>query len=66
MSRRAGLYASVAALSVAISVLAFAPATWLGQFLEMQSKGRLTLIDADGSLWRGSALLGAASYPTAP
>jgi general secretion pathway protein N len=55
------LYASIAALSVAMSVLAFAPATWLGQFLEMQSTGRLALIDADGSLWHGSALLGAAS-----
>lgn len=61
MSRRAWLYASVAALSVAISALAFAPAAWLGQFLEMQSKRKLTLINADGSLWRGSALLGAAS-----
>lgn len=27
----------------------------------MQSKGRLTLIDADGSLWHGSAMLGAMS-----
>lgn len=61
MNKRTWLYLLVATLSVAVSVLAFAPARWLGQILEQQSRGRLTLIDADGSLWRGSALLGAAS-----
>lgn len=61
MTRRTRLYVLIASLSVAVSVLAFAPAAWLGQLLEQQSNGRLTLIDADGSLWRGSALLGGAS-----
>ncbi len=61
MNKRSWLLLLVITLSVVVSVLAFAPARWLGQILEQQSQGRLTLIDADGSLWRGSALLGAAS-----
>lgn len=48
------------ALSVALTVLAFLPAVWLAPVLEAQTGGRLTLGDAQGSLWRGSAFIGAA------
>lgn len=46
--------------SIAITVLAFFPATWIAAMVEMQTAGRLTLGDAQGTLWRGSAYIGGA------
>ncbi len=46
-------------VSVTLTVLAFFPAAWLVPMLETQSAGRLTLGDAQGTLWRGSAFIGA-------
>ncbi|MGC2165983.1 MAG: type II secretion system protein N [Gallionella sp.] len=55
------LYWSLAAIaSVAFTVLTFLPAAWLSSMLEMQTGGRLTLGDAQGTLWNGSAYIGAA------
>lgn len=55
------LYWSLAAIaSVAVTVLACLPATWLAATLEMQTGGRLTLGDAEGTLWDGSAYIGGA------
>jgi general secretion pathway protein N len=55
------LYWSLAAFaSVSLTVLAFLPATWLALLLETQTGGRLTLGDAQGTLWSGSAYVGAA------
>jgi general secretion pathway protein N len=48
------------ALAVALTVLVFLPATWLGPMVEQQTGGRLTLGDAQGTLWNGSAFLGGA------
>lgn len=48
-------------LSIALTVLAFFPASWLAALLEKQTAGRLTLGDTQGTLWRGSAFLGAAA-----
>lgn len=48
------------ALAVVATVLAFLPAAWLGPMVERQTGGRLTLGDAQGSLWRGSAFIGGA------
>jgi len=48
-------------LSIALTVLAFFPASWLAALLEEQTAGRLTLGDTQGTLWRGSAFLGAAA-----
>jgi general secretion pathway protein N len=48
------------ALAVGLTVLAFFPAAWLGPMVERQTDGRLTLGDAQGTLWRGSAFLGGA------
>lgn len=64
------LYWSLAAIaSVVITILAFLPAAWLSSVLEMQTGGRLTLGDAQGTLWEGSAYIGGApggSNPVTP
>lgn len=55
--------------SVALTALAFFPATWMAPLVEMQTAGRLTLGDAQGTLWRGSAFIGGApggSDPVTP
>jgi general secretion pathway protein N len=49
-----------AALTMALSVVVFCPAAWLSYLLEQQTGGRLTLGDAQGTLWRGSAFVGGA------
>lgn len=54
----------VVALSVLLTMAAFLPATWLGQVVEKQTGGRLTLGDAQGTLWRGSAFVGGAPGPS--
>lgn len=47
-------------LTVALTVLLFLPASWLVPLVERQTGGRLTLGDAQGSVWHGSAFIGAA------
>jgi general secretion pathway protein N len=47
-------------VSIAMTLLACCPAAWLGHVVEQQTGGRLTLGDAQGTLWRGSAFVGAA------
>jgi general secretion pathway protein N len=47
-------------VSAGITVLIFLPATWMATLVERQTGGRLTLGDAQGTLWRGSAFVGAA------
>jgi len=51
----AGL-ALAAVFAVALTAAVRAPATWVGDWL--QAQGRLRLIDARGTVWNGSALLG--------
>jgi general secretion pathway protein N len=58
--KRALLWIVLIALAVALTVLAFLPAAWLGPLVERQTGGRLTLGDAQGTLWRGSAFVGGA------
>jgi general secretion pathway protein N len=60
MMRRYLIWTLAAIASVTFTVLAFLPATWLASIVETQSAGRLTLGDAQGTLWRGSAFIGAA------
>jgi general secretion pathway protein N len=50
----------VLVLAVALTVLVFLPASWLGTMVERQTGGRLTLGDAQGTLWSGSAFVGGA------
>jgi general secretion pathway protein N len=59
--RRTALWLALVALAVALTVLAFLPATWLGSMVEKQTGGRLTLGDAQGTLWNGSAFVGGAA-----
>ncbi len=58
--KRALSWLALVALAVLLTVLAFLPATWLGQLVEKQTGGRLTLGDAQGTLWNGSAFVGGA------
>lgn len=58
--KRAMLWFAASAASVALTVLAFFPATWLAAMVETRTGGRLTLGDAQGTLWRGSAFVGGA------
>ena len=59
--KQAVLWLSAALLAVVLTVLAFLPASWLGTIVETQTGGRLTLGDAQGTLWRGSAFIGGAA-----
>ena len=54
------MWISVALLSVLLTVSVFLPAAWLAPLIESWSNGRITLGDAQGSLWNGSAFIGAA------
>lgn len=54
---------SVTALTAALTVCAFFPAAWLAPVIERHTDARLTLGDAQGTLWRGSAFLGGAPGP---
>lgn len=47
-------------ISIAFTVLMFFPAAWMMLLVERVSEGRFTLGDAQGTLWRGSAFIGAA------
>jgi len=49
-----------AVLSVLLTLLAFCPAAWMAVLVEAQTGGRLTLGDAQGTLWNGSAFIGGA------
>jgi general secretion pathway protein N len=59
--KRGLLWIGLTALAVAVTVLLFLPAAWLGPMVERQTGGRLTLGDAQGTLWRGSAFVGGAA-----
>jgi general secretion pathway protein N len=59
--KRALLWIGLTVLAVAVTVLLFLPAAWLGPMVERQTGGRLTLGDAQGTLWRGSAFVGGAA-----
>ena len=52
------LLAGIAA--VALTMIAFFPAAWMASALEKQTGGRLTLGDAQGTVWHGSAFIGGA------
>lgn len=54
------LWLLAAVLSVAVTLLVFCPASWMSTLLESATVGRLTLGDAQGTLWSGSAFIGGA------
>ncbi len=57
--RRAALAATVVAAVVVVLaiVVVAAPANWLARFVADRTDGVLLLADADGTVWRGSAVL---------
>jgi general secretion pathway protein N len=59
--KRVVLWLLAIALSLTGTMLLFFPATWVGALVERQTGGRLTLGDAQGTLWRGSAFIGGAA-----
>jgi general secretion pathway protein N len=58
--KRILLWSALTALAVLLTILFFLPAAWIGPLVERQTAGRLTLGDAQGTLWRGSAFVGGA------
>lgn len=58
--RRLVIWLTGALLAVMLTVVLFCPAAWLAPVIEQQSAGRITLGDAQGSIWHGSAFIGAA------
>ncbi|MES2933295.1 MAG: type II secretion system protein N [Pseudomonadota bacterium] len=64
--RRLVLWSLLALVSVVSTLLIFFPAAWLAAALEAQTGGRLTMGDPQGSLWQGSAFIGAAAGPRDP
>ncbi len=59
--RRFVIWLLAGVVSVALTLLVFFPAAWIATILEKQSAGRLTLGDAHGTLWHGSAFVGGAA-----
>src|SRR4051794_32199099 len=59
--KRAVMWLLAIAVSVGLTVLVFFPAAWLAAAVERHSGGRLTLGEAQGTLWRGSAFVGGAA-----
>lgn len=64
--RRLTVWLLAAVVTVALTVLIFLPASWMAVVVERQTGGRLTLGDAQGTLWRGSAFIGGAPSGTDP
>lgn len=58
--RRPVIWLFAGIVVVVLTFVAFCPAAWMATLLEKQTAGRLTLGDAQGTLWRGSAFIGGA------
>lgn len=58
--RRIVIWLLAGVVSVAVTLIVFLPAAWMAPIIEAQTGGRLTLGDAQGTLWRGSAFIGGA------
>lgn len=58
--RRIAIWLVAGAVTALLTLAVFLPAAWLAPLVEEQTNGRLTLGDAQGSLWNGSAFLGGA------
>jgi len=64
--RRLVIWLLAGIASVALTIMVFFPATWMMAMVEEQTAGRLTLGDAHGTLWRGSAFIGGAPSGSDP
>lgn len=63
---RLTLWLGAALCSVLIVTLVFFPVRLLVPYLEAQTQGRITLGDAQGTLWQGSAFIGSAAASGTP
>lgn len=59
--KRAILWLLAIVLTAVLTLLVFFPAAWVAVLVERQTDGRLTLGDAQGTLWHGSAFVGGAA-----
>ena len=64
--RRPIVWLLAACMSIACTVVVFFPATWFALIVEKQTAGRLSLSDAQGSIWQGSALITVAASAKDP
>lgn len=64
--RRLVIWLLAGIFSIALTMLMFFPASWVTAMVEKQTAGRLTLGDAHGTLWRGSAFIGGAASGSDP
>jgi general secretion pathway protein N len=64
--RKSLLWSLAGFASITLTLLVFFPANWVATIVENQSAGRLTLGDAHGTLWRGSAFIGVAAGDNDP
>jgi general secretion pathway protein N len=64
--RRLVIWLLAGAIAVLATVIVFCPASWMSMLVEKQTGGRLTLGDAQGSLWHGSAFIGGAPSGSDP
>jgi len=53
-------------VSVGATMVIFLPASWMSTLIEIQTAGKLTLGDAQGTLWDGSAFIGGAATGNDP
>ncbi|MBC7499023.1 MAG: type II secretion system protein N [Herminiimonas sp.] len=58
--RRVMIWLLAGTIAVGVTVLSFLPAAWMSPILERQTGGRVSLGDAQGTLWNGSAFIGGA------
>lgn len=63
--RRAAFWILAGIMTILVTVLAFLPASYLSARVETASNGRLTFLNTEGTLWRGSATLAALSHTKA-
>lgn len=64
--RRFVIWLLAGLISIAATLLVFCPAAWMAALVESQTGGRLTLGDAQGTLWNGSAFIGGAPSGSDP
>jgi general secretion pathway protein N len=66
MSMRIWVWLLTAVITLMLSTAVFLPVSWVSVLIERQSGGRLTLGDAQGSFWQGSAFVGGATSANSP
>jgi general secretion pathway protein N len=64
--KRVLLWSLAGLLSVLITLIALFPIAYLVPIIEAQTQGRISLGDAQGTLWNGSAFIGSAASSSEP